>query len=110
MGWRPNHGRIKPKYNPIPNAEERRHEQRLEKLPCIGCGRRGGICHHTLLSFPAKRFRRDHRFQVPVCNDCHADIHAGREAAWWERHGKAEQWAVEYIIGLWEDSQSRAAA
>lgn len=114
MGWKPNHRRIKPKYNPIPNAEERRHEQRLEKLPCIGCGRRGGVCHHTMLSFPAKRFRRDHRFQVPVCPDCHVGkrgIHGiGNEALWWESIGWSVEQAVEYIVGLWDESQRREAA
>lgn len=104
MGWKPDHKRIKPKYNPTPNAEERRHEERLEKLPCIGCGRRGGVCHHTMLTFPAKRFRRDHRFQVPVCNDCHLSIHKGREATWWAGKGWSEDRAAAYVQDLWLES------
>ena len=86
MGWSPNHKRIKPKYNPQPNAEEERHEQRLRDLPCVGCGRFGVELHHTMLRFAAKRWRRDHRYQIPVCADCHrgADgIHGlGSEALW----------------------------
>lgn len=105
MGWKPNHGRIKPKYNPQPNAEERRHEQRLEKLPCVGCGRWGVECHHTMLDFPSKRFRRDHRFQIPVCADCHRGpkgIHGlGSEAKWWAGIGWSEERAAAYIEDLW---------
>lgn len=109
MGWKPNHKRIKPKYDPNPNAEERRHEDDLKKLPCIGCGRRGGVAHHTMLSFPAKRWRRDHRYQVPLCDECHAGkdgIHGiGSEAKWWARHGWSVEQAVGYIIGLWDARQ-----
>ena len=108
VGWKPNHGRIKPKYNPIPNAEERRHEDRLRELPCIGCGRRGGVCHHTMLSFPAKRFRRDHRFQVPLCEDCHVGkcgIHGiGSEAKWWASKGWSAERAAAYIEDLWRET------
>jgi len=86
MGWKPNHARIKEKYNPKPNAEELRHEERIRQLPCIGCGAWGVELHHTMLDFPGKRFRRDHRYQIPVCPDCHRGrygIHGiGDEAKW----------------------------
>lgn len=86
MGWKPNHGRIKPKYNPQPNAVEARHEARLYQKPCIGCGKFGVSLHHTMMEFPAKRWRRDHQFQIPVCEDCHQGpdgIHGiGSEAEW----------------------------
>jgi hypothetical protein len=105
VGWRPNHGRIKPKYNPQPNAEERRHEERLLELPCVGCGRWGVECHHTMLDFPGKRHRRDHRFQVPVCPDCHRGpkgIHGiGNEAKWWASIGWSREKAVHYVEDLW---------
>jgi hypothetical protein len=88
MGWKPEHARIKPKYNPQPNAEEARHEHRLRELPCIGCGAFGVELHHTMLAVPGKRWRRDHRFQLPVCGPCHRGtngIHGlGSEARWGE--------------------------
>ena len=108
MGYKVNHGRIKPKYNPRPNAEEKRHEERLEQLPCIGCGKWGVECHHTMLDFPEKRFRRDHRFQIPVCPDCHRGkqgIHGiGREELWWASIGKSEDEAIAIIQDLWLES------
>jgi hypothetical protein len=91
MGYIVKHNRIKPKYNPQPNAEEKRHEERIRELPCIGCGRHGVELHHTMLDFPGKRFRRDHRFQIPVCPDCHRGrdgIHGiGCERTWGQRYG-----------------------
>lgn len=87
------HGRIKPKYNPKPNAGERRHADRVRTLPCYGCGVRGrSESHHILLPAPRKRWRRDHLFQVPVCASCHRGpngIHGiGCERTWCERNGK----------------------
>lgn len=109
MGWTPNHKRIKERYNPTPNAEERRHEERLETLPCFGCGRFGVACHHTMLSFPAKRWRRDHRYQLPLCWVCHQGprgIHGiGSEAAWLESVRKTEAEAIEFVQRQWEISQ-----
>lgn len=108
MGWSPNHGRIKERYNPKPNAAEERHEQRLEMLPCFGCGRLGGRCHHTMLNFPAKRWRRDHRYQLPICDECHQGpkgIHGlGSEKKWLVNIGKTEAEAIAEIVGLWEIS------
>lgn len=107
MGWKPNHGRIKPKYNPKPNAEEERHETRLYDLPCIGCGRFGVELHHTMMKFPEKRFRRDHRYQLPVCSECHRGpegIHGiGNEAEWAEQMGLGDTGLIARL--LWEDTQ-----
>ena len=101
-------GRIKAKYNPQPNAAEKRHEQRLYRLPCYGCGRYGVELHHSLLRFPEKRWRRDHRFQLPVCGHCHRGhygIHGlGTEQAWLEVIGKAEAEAVAYLLRLEAES------
>ncbi|MGV7119616.1 hypothetical protein [Sphingopyxis sp. 550A] len=92
MNVRINHGRIKPRYNPKPNAAERRHKDRVKRMPCCGCGRRGpSDAHHTLLPVPGKRWRRDHEFIVPVCKDCHQGtngIHGiGHEGLWCDRVG-----------------------
>jgi hypothetical protein len=91
MGYIVKHKRIKEKYNPKPNAEELRHEERIRQQPCIGCGAWGVELHHTMLDFPGKRFRRDHRFQIPVCADCHRGRHGihgiGREDEWGRING-----------------------
>jgi len=108
------YGRIKAKYDPKPNAAEKRHEQRLMRMPCFGCGRFGVSCHHTMLKFPAKRWRRDHRFQYPLCHDCHQGdngIHGiGNERKWLASVGKTEAEAIAYLIAAWEYSQGREAA
>lgn len=105
MGYVVKHGRIKPKYNPQPNAEERRHEDRLRELPCIGCGAWGVELHHTMLECPGKRFRRDHRFQIPVCPACHRGrngIHGlGSEAAWGLANGVD---TAALAVRLWSES------
>jgi hypothetical protein len=105
MGWSPNHKRIKEKYNPRPNAQEARHEAHLYDLPCIGCGRFGVELHHTMTEFPEKRWRRDHRFQLPVCPDCHRGpqgIHGiGDEALWAESVGLKDTGLIAKM--LWED-------
>lgn len=84
-------GRIKEKYNPIPNAAEKRHEERLRRKPCIGCGAYGVELHHTMLPVPGKRWRRDHRYQIPVCAECHrgtSGIHGiGNEQVWADSMG-----------------------
>lgn len=111
MGWTPEHGRIKARYNPKPNAEEKRHEERLETLPCFGCARFGVSCHHTMLKFPAKRWRRDHRYQLPVCWNCHQGpqgIHGiGSEAKWLASIGKTEAEAIAYVQDLWAESEAQ---
>lgn len=115
MGWTPNHRRIKERYNPVPNALEKRHEERLETLPCFGCGRFGVACHHTMLNFPAKRWRRDHRFQLPLCWDCHQGpkgIHGlGSEKKWLASVKISEAEAIAFMIDLWDETldERRAA-
>ena len=78
------HGRIKERYNPVPNAAESRHEARLREMPCVACGGRCEEVHHVMQQFPGKRFRRDHRFQIPLCSFCHQLVHKGygSEAKW----------------------------
>lgn len=100
-------GRIKAKYNPQPNAAEARHEQRLRRMPCYGCGRFGVICHHAMLHFPEKRWRRDHRYQYPLCDDCHNGIHgSGSERKWLAEVGKSEAEAITFLLAAWEYSEA----
>lgn len=104
-------GRIKPKYNPQPNAVEARHEERLREMPCVGCGAWGVICHHVLAEFPAKRFRRDHRFQLPLCDPCHRELHAmADEAAWAAMRGLRDTGEIaQDLWALSEEAERRAA-
>lgn len=110
MGWVPDHKRIKERYNPVPNAAEARHEARVREHVCFGCGRRDVELHHTLLEFEGKRFRRDHRYQLPVCRHCHRGpygIHGlGSEVEWLENLGVSEPEAVAYLKGLWAESEA----
>lgn len=103
-------GRIKAKYNPQPNAAEKRHEQRLYRMPCYGCGRYGVELHHTMLPFPEKRRRRDHRYQLPVCSECHRGqngIHGlGSERKWLKSVGKSEASTVAFLVRLWVESEA----
>ena len=83
--------RMKTKYNPVMNAAEKRHKAWIKSLACIGCGVVGrSDAHHTLLSIPGKRWRRDHEFLIPVCWACHQGpqgIHGiGNELTWCERN------------------------
>lgn len=109
MGYVVTHGRIKPRYDPRPNAAEARHERRVEQEPCYGCGVSGVELHHTLLKFDEKRWRRDHRYQLPVCPQCHRGpqgIHGiGNEETWLETIGKVPEEAVAYLIQLWGQSE-----
>lgn len=90
MGAPVNHGRMKPRYNPVMNAAEKRHKAWIKSLACIGCGGGPSDAHHTLLSIPGKRWRRDHEYLIPVCWCCHQGpngIHGiGNELTWCERN------------------------
>jgi len=76
-------GRIKPKYNPVPNAKERRHHERLISMPCIACKGSGGVAHHVLTAHFEKRWRRDHEWVLPMCDSCHRALHS---------HGDEQRW------------------
>lgn len=97
--------RIKPKYNPQPNAAETRLEAMLREQPCYGCGGQAHLCHHTLLTFPEKPRRRDHRYQLGLCAPCHDQLHCkfGDEAVWLEYMGRSEGEAIEYMLGNWSE-------
>lgn len=105
MGYKVTHGRIKEKYNPNPNAAERAFELHLYQQPCFGCRGHTHVAHHTRLEFEGKRWRRDHRWQLPLCNPCHADAHAVREADWLASIGKTPEHAIAYMNVQWGLSQ-----
>lgn len=110
MGYKVNHGRIKPKYSPNMNAREKRHKAYVKEQPCFGCGAKPVDAHHTMLNFEGKRWRRDHMWLLPVCHSvCHQGRHGihgiGSEAAWLERIGQTQQAAIDYMAWLWEMSE-----
>lgn len=83
MGWKPNHGRSKPKYNATPTPRERAYHEWLMQSPCICCGGQSTVVHHPLQRHQAQRWRRDHEYVVPMRADCHMALHAaGSEAAY----------------------------
>lgn len=102
----PKYGSTRERYNPEPNALEKKHRDNVRKKPCFGCGRHGATGHHTLLKWPGKRWRRDHRCLLPVCHDCHTAIHDyyGDEADWLASVNRTEDEAVAYIEDLWAES------
>jgi hypothetical protein len=77
-------GRTKERYNPRPNAGERRFHIELMDMQCAGCHRqRCGVFHHLLSNTPVKRWRRDHEVGLPLCDPCHRDLHScGDEWSW----------------------------
>jgi len=81
-------GRIKPKYSPTPSASERAFHITMCGFHCIACERAGGLFHHLMSDAPGKRWRRDHEFGLPLCNDCHTALHMhGNEKAWCAGYG-----------------------
>jgi hypothetical protein len=106
MGWSPQHKPIREKYSPVMNAEEKRYQRHVRLQPCFGCGSLYTTAHHTLLRFPEKRWRRDHRFLLPVCAPCHTMIHDryGNEESWLALVGRKPEEAIAYMAQLWEES------
>lgn len=109
MGYKVTHGRMKPKYNPNPNAAERAFEAQLRDQPCFACGMRCEEVHHTRLEFPGKVRKREHRWQLPLCRQCHADCHKVKEPVWLESIGKTLGATVAYMNVQWGLSQRKAA-
>lgn len=111
MGYSPPHKRIREHYNPRMNAAEERHRERVQQQLCFGCSGRGGTAHHTLLEFEGKRWRRDHRMLLPVCDPCHTDIHDhfGDEEKWLASHTRTKAEAIAEMETLWAESQMAEA-
>lgn len=110
MGWKPNHKPMREKYNPVQNAAEKRHERHVQKQPCFGCGRLGSSAHHTMLEFDGKRWKRDHRWRLPLCWNCHQGpqgVHGlGSERKWLASVERTEGEAIALMARLWGESDA----
>lgn len=93
-----------------PNAAEKRHMDRLAQWACIACGERPVHLHHVMKA-EGKQMRRDHRYVVPLCPDCHQGplgVHGlGSEARF------EEYWSVPSLAiaarTAWEASEAMEA-
>ncbi|WP_298852495.1 hypothetical protein [uncultured Sphingomonas sp.] len=97
------HVRIKPRAAARPTVEEQRHLDRVASMICIGCGAWKVEIHHAM-KVPGKIRRRDNRFVVPLCAECHrgdSGVHGlGSEAAFKLKTGVD---IAENAIDLWEN-------
>jgi hypothetical protein len=107
MGYQVNHKRIREHYSPTMTAAEVRHREYVRDQPCFGCGSIADHAHHTLLKWPGKRWRRDHRCLLPVCLGCHAVIHdhLGDEEVWLDLFGIEPSDAIAEMERLWAESE-----
>ena len=81
-------GRTKDRYHPVPNKAEKAHHRRVMALPCLSCHIEPcGVAHHVMHG-PYRRWRRDHRQVVNLCDTCHRSLHGrGSETAWQDERG-----------------------
>ena len=63
------HGRIKEKYNPDPNAAQRRYHDHERDKGCLVCGRPPSIHHVTTRG--AGRMSKNHWLVSPLCPEHH---------------------------------------
>ena len=100
------HGRIKPRYNPVPTAREKAfHLWLLDNYPCAcGCEGRAEVVHHILSKHRLKRWRRDHEMVVPMTSQHHVNLHLGNsraiEAEWWIPERAEELRKIAYEEGV----------
>lgn len=66
----PKFGRIKEKYNPIPNAAQKRYHDHERDKGCLVCGRPPSI-HHVTTKNGYNRLPRNHYRVTPLCHDHH---------------------------------------
>ena len=95
MGWKPNHGRMKPKAGAPPDAQERAHMARVASLPCLVSGKRPVTLHHvTGYADRPGRFSRSHKLIVPLAPEYHLIQHGPHDSVealghegFYKRHG-----------------------
>lgn len=65
----PNHKRIKPKRNIVPNASEKAYHDHVRSLPCLVCGKQSAL--HHVISNGFKQITKNHMLCVPLCYEHH---------------------------------------
>ena len=73
------HGRMRPKAGAPPTPEEKRHIERVRKLPCLVCGVQPVTLHHVS-SDGTKRIARSHKLVTPLCARHHLIQHGPKES------------------------------
>jgi len=103
----PNHGRIKPKYRPRPNAEEKRYREHIRSIPCLVCGEQS--TPHHIISDGYKKLSKNHWMLVPLCYDHHQGQdgyhHLFRLDNNGLRIGQARLFLEKYKIDLYEEAK-----
>lgn len=73
-GGRITHERMKPKSSAkAKSADEKRHMDRVAKMPCLVTGCNNGVQVHHVVSDGLKRITKTHKRVVPLCSMHHAD-------------------------------------
>jgi len=65
----PNHGRIKEKYNPTPNAAQKRFHDYVRAMTCLVCQKDASI--HHIISNGNQRISKSHWHVTPLCPEHH---------------------------------------
>lgn len=92
-----NHGRIKKKWNPKPNAAEKRYHLWVISHGCIVNGREA-VPHHIIdIDIDGKRVSKDHWLVVPLSSEPHTDYH--------DHLGNNENFLKKYKIDLYKEAK-----
>jgi hypothetical protein len=75
MGWKPNHGRMKPKAGAKPDAAEDAHIRWVRTLPCLVCGAQASAHHVTGYADRMGRIARSHKLVTPLCPRHHQAVY-----------------------------------
>lgn len=77
---------------------------RIRQLPCVICNRRPCEAHHCIHDRYSQR-RVDDRRTIPLCPDCHRDLHANK-AAWRDAYGADHEFlavVADMLAGEWNE-------
>ena len=67
-------------------ARNRKHMERVARLPCVICRAWPVQVHHCIHGRFSQMRARD-EMTIPLCKSCHDELHAGKET-WAEKHGR----------------------